>query len=75
MSDSNLSHPQLTSSEIAALHDAARQRAIRLRSEAIADAATGVAHVLEAAQERLRRRLRLLTAGRGEPRRGPAQTV
>ena len=75
MSDSNLSHPQLTSSEIAALHDAARQRAIRLRSEAIADAAAGFGRVLEEAQERWRRRLRVLIARRGEPRRGPAQTV
>ena len=75
MSDSNLLHTELTSSEIAALHDVARQRAIRLRSEAIADAAARVGRVLQEAQERLRRRMRTVIAGRGEPRRGRAQTV
>jgi hypothetical protein len=75
MSDSNLSHPQLTSSEIAALHDAARRRAIRLRNEAIADAAGRVGRVLEEAQGRFRRHLRLLISGRREPRCGRPQTV
>ena len=75
MSDSNLRRPKPTSSEIAALHDAARRRAVRMRNEAIADACAWLVRALAHARVGSLRRLRSLLAGRVAPRRGRPQTV
>lgn len=75
MSDSNPRRTAPTPSEIAALHDAARRRAVRMRNEAIADACSWLRRALARQRARVWRRLRSLPAGGVAPRRGRPQTV
>jgi hypothetical protein len=84
MSDANLLSERLTSSELAAVHDAARRRAQRMREEAIAEFVGTRALALIDGGARLLRRLRswrpmrfLLPprSGKGGQRQPGPQTV